>query len=285
MRISGIRKIITVILLCGILLSLNGCHWFLPMIENEGSEINTTSDISKDQTSTEYNARKIVVSEAEQIILIEHTLDLGVRTFDGYGEWICGENSEFVIFNYAGIIPGRDSEITGGLGVFKADPHEIFLMEYTQSMSDYYAFNKNGVFDICFGVNGKTWISFAESEKANIFVTVEYLMRDQTEDWSYTPVEWKNFKNSGGQYRCEEMTFWYDATTNIGKWSANGIEIPIRIEFLSALPAIKIYDVGNQKEILYASGIMENDSTLILNTFYGDMFYENTIQRLIIKKQ
>ena len=284
MRISGIRKIITIILLCGILLSLVSCNLLFSLFEYEEPETEHTSDTSENSPSTVFNAIEVIISSTEKIILYKHIMDLGARTFNGYGEWICGETSEFVIFNFAGVTPGKKSDITGAISIFKAEPSDVFLMEYTKTMSDFYEINKNGICGICFGVNGKTWLDFVETEKPDVFVTVESFMRDQDEDWSYTPKEWKDFKNTDGQYRCDELNFWYDSTENIGEWNANGIEIPIRIEFLPNLPAIKIYDMNTGKEILYASGTMVDDSTLMLNAFFGDMFYESAIKTLKIKK-
>ena len=106
--------------------------------------------------------------------------------------------------------------------------------------------------------------------------------------FSITSSEWKEFINYDNStvYRSLEHSFWYSPSTNVGEWNVNDKIIPIEIELLPYGPGIRIYDVSSEEKklILYASGTLSNDDSLILDCIKGDMFYNNSVEFLTLTK-
>ncbi len=106
--------------------------------------------------------------------------------------------------------------------------------------------------------------------------------------FSITSSEWKEFINYDNStvYRSLEHSFWYSPSTNVGEWNVNDKKIPIEIELLPYGPGLKVYDVSSEEKklILYASGTLSNDDSLILDCIKGDMFYNNSVESLTLAK-
>ncbi len=106
--------------------------------------------------------------------------------------------------------------------------------------------------------------------------------------FSITSSQWKDFINYDDStvYQSLEYSFWYSPSTNVGEWNANDKTIPIEIELLRYGPGIKVYDISSQEKklILYASGALSNNDTLILDCIEGDMFYNNSVESLTLTK-
>lgn len=103
-----------------------------------------------------------------------------------------------------------------------------------------------------------------------------------------TSSQWKDFINcdSSTVYQSLEHSFWYSPGTNVGEWNVNDKIIPIEIELLPYGPGIKVYDISGEEKklILYASGTLSNNDTLILECIEGDMFYNNSVESLTLTK-
>lgn len=108
-------------------------------------------------------------------------------------------------------------------------------------------------------------------------------------DFSITSSQWKNYINyeNSTVYQSLEHSFWYSPIANVGEWNVNDKIIPIEIELLPYGPGIKIYDISSEEKklILYASGALSNNDTLILNYVEGDMFYNNSEESLTLTKR
>ena len=106
--------------------------------------------------------------------------------------------------------------------------------------------------------------------------------------FSITSSEWKEFINYDDStvYRSLGHSFWYSPSTNVGEWNVNDKRIPIEIELLPYGPGLKVYDVSSEEKklILYASGTLSNDDSLILDCIKGDMFYNNSVESLTLTK-
>ncbi len=106
--------------------------------------------------------------------------------------------------------------------------------------------------------------------------------------FSITSPKWNDFLNHGDAtvYQSSDLSFWYSPNLGLGEWNVNGTTIPIRIELLPYGPAIKIYDISNgeDKIILFASGTLSDNNTLILDYMSEDMFYNNSVKSLTLIK-
>lgn len=108
-------------------------------------------------------------------------------------------------------------------------------------------------------------------------------------EWTYPSKEWEEFisveDDKNASYICEKGNFSCDAKSMQGFWLTNNVSVLIRIEFDPLSYQMKIYDAYTNECILSAKGNMQDENTAVFTEYTGNMFYNNTLGDIVVKKQ
>ena len=200
--------------------------------------------------------------------------------FNYYGEWVKENKTEAVYLEHyikPSTFAGGDGGLVCNIEIF--DPAEKDHV-HSSSCNHTYSFEK-GAMNSSYLINPKT------EEKISITLSIDKNV-DFYFSWiSQTYIDF--FDTNNNIYKEESQNFWYDFETQTGEWITNGKTIPIRMEFIGALPhkiTLYIYDVSEDantnRYILTASGEITDENTFIGTEISGVMFYENSVQELTI---
>lgn len=229
------------------------------------------------QWSKNDNYARITISDTEYIHFNKN---------DGIGEWVTSAGSTPITissvyypvknadaYRLARYSSENDSDFAKlflGFNITQNENLELFLLHNPD--------RKKGIIHIT-----------NESTKDVIYASKVETSYQENIAFSITSSQWKDFLNYNDStlYQSLEHSFWYSPSTNIGEWSVNDKIIPIKIELLPYGPGIKVYDISSEEKklILYASGALYDNDTLILDCIKGDMFYNNSVESLTLTKE
>ena len=226
--------------------------------------------------SENHNYAKITISDTEYIHF---------HRKDRIGEWVAGDKSSPIVITNV-YYPIRNADAYRLIRYNTESDVELAKMYLNINVSENI-------------LSESFLLSNPDKEKGVIHITNEstndviYASKVETSyqesiAFSMTSSQWKDFINYDDStvYQSLEHSFWYSPSTNVGEWNVNDKIIPIEIELLPYGPGIKVYDISSEEKklILYASGALSNNDTLILDCIIGDMFYNNSVESLTLTK-
>lgn len=232
-----------------------------------------------------YVFQKSGIGDANYVIMWISDTEYIHFLWDGYGEWVTDTSVSMISFHSAPyFVRNADAYWLTCMNTDKdTDWAKIaFGGDIEKERTEYYVHNPDRKKNIIYMENQTTnEIIYISKSK------IEMLYKENIEFFS-TSRQWKEFFDFDDStiYRSLDFPFWYSPNTNEGEWIINDLAIPIEIEFYPYGPGIKLYDMSDNKKtiILYGSGALSDDNTLILDNMWSDVFYKNSIHALTLIK-